>query len=247
MSLLPTPVRPVALLCVARFAPGPASVARVMALRLGLDPLRLRGAPGLQFARLLGTARGRSFGPWEPTRWAAFLTFRSRAALDAWEATHPVARAWRDGARESYRLRLEPLQWKGAWGGQDPFAGAQPHAGAPPAGPLVVLTRARVHLRHVRTFRRAAAQVEAQLADAPGLVASVGAGETPLLHQATFSLWTGAEAVRAWAYARGEHPGVVRRTRQEGWYAEELFARLRPVDAEGTWDGVDPLARARAG
>jgi hypothetical protein len=219
------------------------ALGRVLAARMGLDGLRLRGVPGLRFARLLGTAKGGAFGPWEPRRWASLLVFESPAALDAFEATSPVARAWGAEAEESYRLRLAPLTWHGTWGGVDPFAGA-PRQPVPPEAPLLVLTRARIRPRHLRTFRAAAREVEAGLRGAEGLLVSVGAGETPLRNQATFSLWASAAQLQRFAYGEGSHPGVVRRTNREGWYAEQLFARLTPLAASGTWDGSDPLAAA---
>jgi heme-degrading monooxygenase HmoA len=210
-------------------------------MRIGLDRARLRRTPGLRFWKLLGSARGPAFGPWDPRRYGLFTFWDSAAALDAFEARSPVADAARRAAEEIWTVRLAPLRWHGAWGGADPFAGARP-AKAPDAGPLAILTRATIRARHLRAFARAARPISGPLAGQPGLIASIGLGEAPFIFQATFSLWASLPDVQAFAYRGAEHAAVVGRTRAEGWYSEELFARFRPIASYGGWDGDDPLA-----
>jgi hypothetical protein len=70
----------------------------------------------------------------------------------------------------------------------------------------------------------------------------VGIGEAPIGLQGTFSVWETGAALDDFAYRRAPHAAVVRRTAQEGWYAEELFARLAVLGSRGTLGGRDPLA-----
>jgi hypothetical protein len=214
---------------VARFPPRrvPALLASVPAERL-----RLRRTPGVAWGRHLGTsAGGRTLGA-DPSRWAWLAAWDDEAAADGFHDAL-VDRLRPD---EAGTLHLRCTRARGSWGGRQLRADPAADAG----GPVVVLTRARVRARSWRAFTAAIPPVDDDLAVAPGLVRSVGIGEWPVLVQGTVSAWEDAEAVMVFARRTEAHRGASRRSGDEGWYAEELFARFAVARTQGAWDG--PLA-----
>jgi len=211
-------------------------------LRMGLDRAPLASTPGLRFSKLLGTGSGRTFTlrDADPRRWGLFAVWDNAIALDAFEAESPVTRAWAAIADERWRAELAPVRSRGRWAGRDPLASAL--WTAPPAGASVaVLTRARIRSSRSLAFWRAVPPVSADLHRQPGLRYAIGIGEAPFGLQATFSVWRSNADLTAYAYGGDPHRQAIRRTRDEGWYAEELFSRFAVLATQGSVDGADPL------
>jgi heme-degrading monooxygenase HmoA len=212
---------------------------------LGLDRWPLLRTAGLRFWRLLGVGKGRVFNPHaDLQRSALFTVWDSYAALKQFEQHSSIMRRMGQRAEEAWTVHMLPVSWHGLWSGRDPFAGiaaAQP----PNPGPWVILTRASIRLARLRAFLQAVPPVAELLLQQPDLLNSVGVGESPLLKQATLSVWRSLPALKHFAYdSSSPHSAVIRRTRREGWYSEELFARFRPVASWGTWDGIDPVKQS---
>lgn len=208
--------------------------------QMGMARGELSRAAGLRFWRLLGTGEGGGFSlrP-DLSRYGLLAVWESAGVADEFFGESRLLSAYRRRAAEIWTVRLVALQSKGAWGGVNPFL---PIAASSPGAPVAVLTRASIRWNRLLRFWGRVPATSHALASAGGLLASIGVGEAPLKHQATFSVWRSAAEMKAFAYHSPVHAEVVRRTRDERWYDEELFARFQPVASEGTWDGRDPLA-----
>ncbi len=212
-------------------------------VRMATDRRRARRTPGLRFAKLLGTGSGETFGLGDADlrHWALLATWDGSAAAADFEQGS-LARKWGRLAEERWTARLVPVSSRGRWSRQEPFGPVATGRPADAGGPVAALTRARLVPARAVTFWRSVPPVSTALHAAAGLRFALGVGEAPIGLQGTFSVWDSATSLRGFAYRSEAHQRAIDDTARIGWYAEELFARFRVVDAAGTYRGSDPLA-----
>jgi len=190
-----------------------------------------RAVRKLPFGKLLGTGSGQTFAS-RDVNWHQYAVVTSwpndsdAAAFD----TSRIVRQWQRIAESQRRIELTPLASRGTWSGKTPFGGGhQANAAPTPAGaPVASITHARIRFRRILTFWRSVRPVAADLAERDGSLVRIAIGEAPIGIQGTFSVWADEASINA--FARGPaHRDVIRRRADEGWYAEEIFARFAVV------------------
>ena len=207
------------------------------ALRMATSRALLARAPGLRFRKLLGTGSGRTFTvrDADPRHWALLTVWRDDEAAGRFLSGHRVLDSWAAISRERLDVHLHPLASRGRWSRVEPFGNPLPSKAS---GPVAAITRARIRPRKAATFWRAVPPVSLDLHQVGGLRLALGIGEAPIGLQGTFSLWDDTAALNAFAHQRRPHLEAIRRTGQEGWYAEELFARFQVRQVQGSYVGA---------
>lgn len=185
-------------------------------------------APGLLFAKHLGTGAGNGF--------SILPNFGLYAWLGVWESAQQAEAffltdsRWLQLAQQSDSISgwdALPLKGKGTWNGKQPFDFSDSH----PAwdGPVAVITRASIRWHKSLLFWWNVPSASKHLEGKQGLKYAKGVGELPLLEQATFSLWESASNLDQFAYQSKEHAPMIKKTRQYDWYSEEMFVRMGVV------------------
>ncbi|MEP6924700.1 MAG: spheroidene monooxygenase [Pyrinomonadaceae bacterium] len=208
--------------------------------QMGLANFDLGKTSGLQFWKLLGTGNGGGFSlnpNW--SRYGLLAVWETPEAADDFFDKSKLMQKYRRRADEIWTVKMLPTRAHGLWSGTNPFPSlAEKKADAP----VAVLTRAKIHWNKLHRFWSFVPSTSRELSAARNLIASIGIGEAPFVRQATFSLWQSEDDVQNFAYKSPVHREVVKLTRQEKWYSEDLFARFTPIASEGNWNGRNPLA-----
>jgi heme-degrading monooxygenase HmoA len=203
---------------------------------MGLAPRLFKETPGLLFSKMLGSGGGGGFSVWP--HWGRYfsLTVWSHREfaddfLDLSSQCEAMLRLRRHQSTE-WSLFLKPFMAHGQWDRRSPFVANQINKPQPEQA-VAILTRARIKGSKLYRFWRDVPRVSQSMEGVSGCVFAAGVGELPLIQQATISVWESEAAMKNFAYSSADHKAVIKRTRQVGWYSEELFARFKILGSAG--------------
>ncbi len=140
---------------------------------------------------------------------------------------------------ETWTVFLEPLEGHGVWDGKPVFGSTFNKINH--LGVIAVLTRATIRISKLNSFWKNVDAVARQMNGSAGFIFSIGIGELPFIKQATFSIWKDSQSMKKFAYQMQEHTEVIKKTRKENWYSEEMFVRFKPIKSVGSIKGCNPL------
>jgi hypothetical protein len=189
----------------------------------------------LKFYKLMGSGRNGTFDirP-DFNQWAIMVFFDADQYPDM--GIKPLSNLllgkfilgwWKVFSAETRYFLLEPYTGHGTWDGRS-FVDPK-NKTTDPEGKIAVLTRATIRLSRLKHFWKAVPKTADQLEANKGFIYSIGIGEIPFIKQATFSVWESIEDMKAFAYKKMAHQDVIRRTRKESWYSEEMFLRFKII------------------
>ena len=192
----------------------------------------MRSVAGLVFSKVMGSGFNGGFGlrP-SASRQALFCLFVDEAAADAFLIS-AIAHSYSSRSQEFCTAKLRAYSCKGSWSGR----AIEVTASAPSSGPIATLTRASIKPLSARRFWHMQPASEVSLTQASGCLLATGVGEAPFFRQATFSLWTGVDAMNAYART-GAHLAAIQAANAGGFFSESMFARFVPLSLSGSWRG----------
>ncbi len=187
---------------------------------------------GLVFSKVMGSGFDGGFGlrP-SGSRQALFCLFVDEAAADMFLGS-PIARSYSSRSREFCTAKLRAYSCKGSWDGRS----IDVTAATPVSGPIATLTRASIKPLSAKRFWHMQPASEVSLNQASGCLLATGVGEAPFFRQATFSLWSGVDAMNAYART-GAHLAAIQAAHAGGFFSESMFARFVPLSLSGSWRG----------
>lgn len=201
----------------------------------------------VSFYKLLGCGKKGTFDKKPDLRQWAILIITDKKTPNNYHSSFDyknlyggfIAKWWNFFGCSKWTLVLEPIEGHGTWDGKEAF-GTLPRTSCYD-GLIAVLTRATIRINRLQDFWKHVDRVARFMSSSDGFITSLCIGEVPWIKQATFSIWKNKESLKTFAYKMHEHTEVIRKTRQEKWYSEDMFVRFKVIASHGSLQGVNLL------
>ena len=206
--------------------------------QMGLAPSKLQQKEGLKFFKLMGTGGGNGFSLWSDFGTYAFLgVWDNQKSADDFLKHNALIQNYYQKSSSFRTIKMLPVKSHGLWSGQNPF----PEQEVPTNDsglPVAVITRATLRPSRLFAFWKSVPPASAAIENAAGVQYFKGIGEWPFVQQATLSLWDSFEAVKQFAYRDQTHAKIIKKTRSQKWYSEDLFARFLLLSDTGFIESI---------
>ena len=192
---------------------------------MGINHDLIKNVNGLEFYKLLGSGGKTGF--------SLFPDFSTYAMISVWSnerdaenflRTSKLIKSYKRKSNKIRVLVMEPFHSHGLWSGVNPFKIKNPNIKK--NSKVAIITRATLNFSKLFSFWKTVPDSSKAISEAKGVYYFKGIGEIPFTQQATISLWNSLDDVLEFAYKSKAHAKIVKRTRQEKWYKEELFSRF---------------------
>ena len=91
---------------------------------------------------------------------------------------------------------------------------------------VVVITRAKIRFSKLIQFWLSVPKASKAILKSKGVLFYKGIGELPFIHQATLSIWENQFDINQFAYSKKNHSDIIKKTRSNNWYREDMFTRF---------------------
>jgi heme-degrading monooxygenase HmoA len=181
----------------------------------------------------MGTGGRNGFSLWPDFGTYAFLgVWDSQKSADDFLKDNALLQTYYQKSSSIRTLKMLPVKSHGLWSGQNPFNEHKPVT-IDSKLPVAVITRATLRPSRLIAFWKSVPSASAAIENAAGVQYFKGIGEWPFVQQATLSLWDSFEAVKKFAYRDQTHAKIIKKTRSQQWYSEDLFARFHVLSDTG--------------
>ena len=201
--------------------------------QMGLLQRKIKKTNGLFFLKLMGTGGGNGFSL-QPDfgTYALLAVWESENAASNFFDKNEIINRYKSKAFATRTIKMLSLKSHGFWSGQNPFP-EQKVRKIPKKMPVAIITRATLRLSKLISFWKSVPAASAAIERAKGVKYFKGIGEWPFIQQATLSLWDSFDSVKNFAYSSKIHTDIIKKTRKQKWYSEDLFARFQVLSDTG--------------